>query len=511
MGTDGAGDAWTSLVLLEGFRGGDERAAEALFARYFERLTALARGRLSPRLARRADPEDVVLSAFRSFFVEAREGRYALGRGGDLWRLLSSIAVHKLLRQARRQRAARRSLDVEVPLDRVEEGRLAGRGHDTGPEEAAALADEIERVSSRLDPFGRRVLELRLQGLATPEIAGDTGRSERSVRRSLARIREILAERLPPEVPGRPSPPGDEACPDPDLPLLSHRDFLLRRLIGAGRMGKVYEAHQHSTGRDVAVKFLRKSFLHHPGVVRRFIAEARTIAGLRHPNIVGTQGLGLAPGGAYFIVMDLVAGPDLAQVARRAVAVGEAVRWTLETCEALEHAHGRGVVHCDLKPANLLLDERGRVRVTDFGLARSLAGDTPWTAEVEGTAPFMAPEQASRAWGPIDRRTDVYGIGAVLFTLLTGRPPFVGGTLPEILADVVSPAPAVSPETLRPGLPGPLCDVCRRCLSKAPEARYRAAREVAEALAGVLEGHLQDARPQASAEREASGTGPEGR
>jgi hypothetical protein len=275
-----------------------------------------------------------------------------------------------------------------------------------------------------------------------------------------------------------------QADPDPDVPLLSHHDFLLRRLIGAGRMGKVYEARQHGAGRDVAVKFLRKSLLNHPGVVRRFIGEASTIARLRHPNIVGTQGLGRTPGGAYFIVMDLVNGPNLALLAgRRVIAVEEAIRWAMETCDALEHAHERGIVHCDLKPANLLLEECGGIRVTDFGLARSLAGDTPGTAEVEGTAPFMAPEQASRLWGPIDHRTDVYGIGAVLFALLTGRPPFVGCRLQDILADVIGLTPVVSPTNLRPGLSEPLSLLCRKCLSKAPEGRYQSIREVCKALA----------------------------
>jgi len=239
------------------------------------------------------------------------------------------------------------------------------------------------------------------------------------------------------------------ADPDSDAPLLSHHDFLLRRLIGAGRMGKVYQARQYSAGRDVAVKFLRKSLLLHPEVVRRFIGEARTIVRMRHPNIVGTQGLGRTPAGSYFIVMDLVVGVNLAlTTAERVIAEQEAIHWTMEVCEALEHAHERGIVHCDLKPANILLDDRGRIRVTDFGLARSLAGETPGTAEVEGTAPFMAPEQASRSWGPIDHRTDVYGIGAVLFALLTGRPPFVGGRLPDILADVIAATPVVSPTHL---------------------------------------------------------------
>src|SRR5262249_5241069 len=130
-------------------------------------------------------------------------------------------------------------------------------------------------------------------------------------------------------------------------------------------------------------------------------------------------------------------------------------------------------------------------RVTDFGLARSLAGDTPGTAEVEGTAPFMAPEQASRGWGRIDHRTDVYGVGAVLYTLLTGRPPFAAGRLQDILADVVALTPVVPPAVLRPGLPEPLNAVCRKCLRKLPEARYQTVHELRTALAGLRGGPYQ--------------------
>ena len=195
MGTDDDRAAWTSFLLLERFRSGDDLAASELFDRYFQRLTALARSRLSPRLAQRTDPEDIVLSVYRSFFIDARGGRYSLNRGGDLWRLLAAITRHKLLRQARHQGADRRSVELEVPLDRVDEGRLRGRQPDPTPEDALALADELERVLSQLDPFGRRVLELRLQGLQIQEIAEDAGRSERSVRRALSRIRELLAGR----------------------------------------------------------------------------------------------------------------------------------------------------------------------------------------------------------------------------------------------------------------------------------------------------------------------------
>jgi tRNA A-37 threonylcarbamoyl transferase component Bud32 len=284
------------------------------------------------------------------------------------------------------------------------------------------------------------------------------------------------------------SPSPLEVCGDGnhDGRLLEHGDFLLERMIGAGYMGKVYQARQKSANRAVAVKFLRKSFLHDAEVVQRFIREAATIARLSHPNIVGTHGLGRTPAGAYFIAMDLVSGPDLSQIsATRAISTLDAFGWVLQTCDALVHAHARQIIHCDLKPANLLLDGDRNIWVTDFGLARSLTEPLSWTAAVEGTAPFMAPEQASRYWGPIDERTDIYGIGAVLFTLLTGRPPWIGRRLPDIVADVISAAPVIAPVRLRPELPRPISDLCQKCLSKSAEDRYPTVDALRTALATI--------------------------
>ena len=463
--------AWSSLVLLEQVREGNEPAAEALFSKYFKRLTSLARSRLSSRLARRTDPEDIVMSVYRSFFVGARAGRFTLNRGGDLWRLLSAITTHKLFRQVRHEVADRRSVKHEESIDQIDEERIRERQPVATPEEAMALGDELEWVFGQLDAGARRILELRLQGAQLAEVAQATGRSERTVRRTLAQVRDLMAERR-----------------DDPGPLLSHKDFSLQRMIGAGCMGKVYQAWQHSASRLVAVKYLRKSLLHQPQLVKRFICESRIVAGCPHWNIVGVHGLGRTAGGSYFIVMDLVQGPNLADLGkRRVISIHEAVRWVIETCSALEHAHSRGVIHCDLKPANLLIDENGSIRVTDFGLARSLSGETPWAAEVEGTGPFMAPEQISRAWGAIDTRTDVYGAGAVLFTLLTGRPPWIGRRLPDILADVTSATPVIAPGQIRPELPESLSDLCRKCQNaEAPNDRYSTLGDVRSALTKLL-------------------------
>ena len=218
----------TSLILLERFRDGDEFAAEALFSRYFDRLTSLARSRLSARVAARTDPEDIVMSVYRSFFLGVRAGRFEISRGADLWRLLASMTKHKLLRQARHHGASRRSVRVELPFDEHGNGRFPGRRPDASPEEAIALADELEWVLAQFDPFGRRGLELRLQGAELAEIARDTGRSERTVRRILARVREVVGERF-----ATPADDRESRVPRPGAEAETHRTAPGRRLRAA--------------------------------------------------------------------------------------------------------------------------------------------------------------------------------------------------------------------------------------------------------------------------------------
>lgn len=272
------------------------------------------------------------------------------------------------------------------------------------------------------------------------------------------------------------------AATDPRVPL-KFSDYLLQELIGAGRMGKVYRAWQRSIGRAVAVKYLRKSFHRDPDAVERFFQEARTVAQFQHPGIVRIHGLGATPGAGYFMAMQLIDGFDLSRrLTLGPVSVVDAVRWIIQACAAIEHAHERGVVHCDLKPANLLLDAFGSVRVTDFGLARSVYGEPGGVERIEGTAAFMAPEQISGWWGPISPRTDVYGIGAVLFTLLTGEPPYRGATIADVLAQVVS-GTAVRPSfELRTDVPTAVKDLCLRCLAKSPRERYENMADLLAAL-----------------------------
>ena len=188
-----------SAELLVRWQNGDQEAAGDLFRRYAERLIALVRSRLSEKLARRLDPEDVVQSVYRSFFAHARDGRYVLENSGDLWRLLVAITVHKLGHQVERHTADKRALDRESEFPGSESLfglEAAFLASEPSPAEALALADELEQIMRSLDPLQRRMLEMRLQGWTLNEIATEVRRSLRTVRRVLDRIKEYLVRQF---------------------------------------------------------------------------------------------------------------------------------------------------------------------------------------------------------------------------------------------------------------------------------------------------------------------------
>jgi eukaryotic-like serine/threonine-protein kinase len=425
-----------SAELLARYRGSrDEAAAEELFRRYSGRLIALARSRLSRALASRVDPEDVVQSAYRSFFLLAREEENLLRESGDLWRLLVRITLRKVYRSARRHRADCRSVERENAWS--EETETAAHSREPTPAEAAALVDEVRDLLAPHGAVQRRMIELRLQGNEVEAIAAEVQRSARTVRRTLAAFGAELERRL------------SDAPQIVEEGLLAYGEVVLLRQLGQGGMGKVYRATWRGSDVPVAVKLLRKALRGHETVAARFREEAALLARLRHPGIVAVHGVGLLPDGGHFLVMDLIEGSDLTRQPQPSVA--DAVRWVAEAADAIDYAHRAGVVHCDLKPSNLLLTRDGHILVSDFGLARSLAGGD---APQGGTAGFMAPEQLDSE-GKVSPRTDIYGLGAVLLALLRERPAEVDA-------------------------------VCRRCMAAEPEARYASAGELAAALRKLL-------------------------
>jgi RNA polymerase sigma-70 factor (ECF subfamily) len=181
-----------SLDLVERWRGGDEQAADELFRRYMDQLVGLARSRMTSRLSRRIDPEDVVQSAFRSFFVASRAGRFELRQGGDIWRLLVAITLNKLHDQVKRNSSGKRDSKRETALDSLTDLLLT---HGPTPLDAMTLAEEVETLMRGLGKLDRQVIELRLQGDTRAAIAEKTGRSVRTVTRILDRVKKHLEDR----------------------------------------------------------------------------------------------------------------------------------------------------------------------------------------------------------------------------------------------------------------------------------------------------------------------------
>ncbi len=277
--------------------------------------------------------------------------------------------------------------------------------------------------------------------------------------------------------------------------------------IGRGGMGVVYKARHRRLNRVVALKMILSGQHAGPDELGRFRREAEAVARLQHPNIVQVFEVGerREPGGppCPYMALEFVPGGSLAQrIGRTPLPPREAARLVETLAGALEHAHAHGVVHRDLKPANVLLIDDGQPKVTDFGLARRLdaTGDATHTGAVLGTPGYMAPEQAAgdaRTAGPA---ADVYALGAVLYELLTGRPPFLGADWVTLLEQVRSADP-VPPARLEPGVPHDLETVALKCLEKEPSRRYLSAAALAEDLRRFLDGRPVLARPPGAAER----------
>lgn len=454
--------------LLELWRAGNERAARVLVKRYMARMTALVRSRLSRKLARRVDPDDIVLSAWRSFFV----GRdVTVPDNDDIWPLLVTISLRKLSRQATRHTAGRRDIHAEADVGSADNWQqIMARQPTSG--DAAALSDEVEAVMRKLDAVERGVLTRYLQGMNTAAIAGELGCSDRTVRRTLERIRETIAAHAAVDSPdvidatffssAEPFAAARTHEPITSQPTVEFEEYRLERLIGQGGFGKIYRATHTANRTTVAVKYLKKRFWKEARAKHSFLHETHIVSRLSHPNIIRHHGWGVSPSGTIFLVMEWIDGGDLRSW-RRAMrpSLTEIIGCGIALAEGLCAAHAAGVVHADLTPANVLRREDGSFLLTDFGFAQSLTAERQlgWG----GTPNFLAPEQVSDAFGAIGVRTDVYGLGGLLHWLCTGLPPVSGRRVADVLANVLSSDQ--STHDIKK-VSSPLRDLIDRCLRK---------------------------------------------
>jgi tRNA A-37 threonylcarbamoyl transferase component Bud32 len=275
----------------------------------------------------------------------------------------------------------------------------------------------------------------------------------------------------------------------PELPvtLKYFGDYELLEEIARGGMGVVWKARQKSLNRLVAVKMILSGHLATAADVKRFHTEAEAAANLQHPNIVAIHEIGEQAGRHYFS-MDYVAGRDLAELIKeKPLSPAEAAKLLQTIAEAVHYAHQRGTLHRDLKPHNVLINESGAPRITDFGLAKQLTNQSEQTQSgtVMGSPSYMPPEQALGRLGELGPASDVYSLGAILYQMLTGRVPFQGATAVETLQQVVEQEPA-APTKLNPAVPPDLETICLKCLEKKPERRYASARALAEELGRFL-------------------------
>jgi serine/threonine-protein kinase len=272
------------------------------------------------------------------------------------------------------------------------------------------------------------------------------------------------------------------SCEDQCLP----RDFgpyELLEEIGRGGMGVVYKARQKALDRVVAIKMILATHLASPEHIRRFQVEALAAARLRHSNITQIHDVGQYHGQHYF-TMEYVEGESLAQrIARQRLPLDAIVPLLSTVARAVEHLHAQGVVHRDLKPSNILLDRDGQPYVTDFGLAKVFVPGSEATATgvIAGTPSYMAPEQASGHSSEVGPAADIYSLGAILYELLTGEPPFKQENPLDTLLDILGREPRY-PRQLNPRVPHGLELICLKCLAKSPADRYRSAAALADDL-----------------------------
>jgi beta-lactam-binding protein with PASTA domain/predicted Ser/Thr protein kinase len=281
--------------------------------------------------------------------------------------------------------------------------------------------------------------------------------------------------------------------------------YRIIRKLGSGGMADVYLAEDQELGRQVAIKILNDRHAVDDSFIERFRREAKNAAGLSHPNIVSIYDRGEAEG-TYYIAMEFLDGRSLKEliVGRGPAPIKVAIDYARNILAALAAAHKQGIVHRDIKPHNVLIGAEGRLKVTDFGIARSGASQMTEVGSIIGTAQYLSPEQARGA--PVDQTSDLYSVGVVLYEMLTGQVPFTGDTPLEIAMKHLSEVPK-PPSELRPEISHDLDSVVLRALAKDPSERYQSAEEMDADLRRVAEGLPVDPETEEAATAVLSGSG----
>ena len=261
--------------------------------------------------------------------------------------------------------------------------------------------------------------------------------------------------------------------------------YKLVDLIGRGGMGNVFLARHTMMNRDAALKIIAKHLGSDPANLDRFFTEARAVAALNHPNIVHAYSID-NEGDRYYMVMEYVDGQDLQRIVEEKgpLDFGSAADYIRQASEGLGHAHKRNIIHCDIKPANLLINSQGIVKILDMGMARLVSADGKGDESDEkmlGTIDYMSPELAVHS-PDLDHRADIYSLGCTCYFLLTGHPPFPEGTLAERIVKHQTEEPG-DIASQRPDTPGELIEICTKMMAKKPEDRYQSAEEVSRLLA----------------------------
>ncbi len=292
------------------------------------------------------------------------------------------------------------------------------------------------------------------------------------------------------------------STPPMPIPAPIFGSYELKEEIGRGGMGVVYRARQRSLNRTVAVKLLVSGAYSSESLLRRFQLEAEAAAGLQHPGIVAIYECGEHDGQPYY-AMEYVNGRNLSEVSGgQPLAPARAATYLRAITEAVHYAHTRNILHRDLKPSNVLIDQDDRPRITDFGLAKRLHGQSEVTlaGQMLGSPNYASPEQSMGEQSAVGVGSDVYSLGALLYHLLTGRPPFMASTIQETLRLVYETEP-VSPRVLNPDVPQDLNTICLKCLEKDSGRRYATAQALADELGRFLNGEPIYARPVTPLER----------